>query len=231
LSSLINLKKITKIYQTGDITTTGLDDINLSIAQGEFIAIMGESGSGKSTLLNILGLLDRPTGGEYFLHGKEIRSLTDDELANERNQSFGFIFQSFFLLSKLTAEKNIMLPLLYRGNSIWAAKKKANEMLKKLEIGELAKRKPAQLSGGQQQRVAIARALVGDPDVVIADEPTGALDHETGKEIMKLLKGVHKDRQKTVILVTHDENLGKTYCERLVMVMDGRIQSDTRKTE
>ncbi len=221
---MIKLIDISKFYQTGPVTLAALDRINLEIKNGEMLALVGPSGSGKSTLMNLLGCLDVPSEGEYFLDGKEVSQLDEDELAEIRNKKIGFVFQSFNLLARLNAYENVELPLIYRG--LGAAERRACT-LKALEMVGLTDRlnhKPAELSGGQQQRAAIARALAGDPPIILADEPTGNLDTRTGREIMEIVKGLNKDG-KTVIIVTHDLEIAKL-AGRLIRLQDGRIVLD-----
>lgn len=192
------------------------------IERGELIAIIGASGSGKSTLMNILGFLDQCTTGTYFFADENVSQLTDAQLANIRNRKIGFVFQSFFLLPRLSALQNVMLPLFYRAETNAIAKEKALTMLDKVGMKSFADRKPNQLSGGQQQRVAIARALVGNPDIIFADEPTGALDSTTGKEVMDLFLQLHHEEQRTLVLVTHDPIISRL-CQRVVTLKDGLI--------
>lgn len=225
--SLIKLQNITKEYHTGARILKALNRVSLSILSGEMVAIVGMSGSGKSTLLNILGLLDQPTEGEYFLVEKNVTHLSDDERAKIRNQEIGFVFQSFYLLPRLDVLRNVMMPMLYRGDSLEDAKEKALQMLSKVEMRDWSHHKPHQLSGGQQQRTAIARALVGNPDVILADEPTGALDSKTGQQLMELLKKLHREEKRTIIIITHDEKIAKQ-CERIISLHDGKIVSDQR---
>jgi putative ABC transport system ATP-binding protein len=220
--SLIQINNLTKAYQVGNTKVFAVNDVTLTIEEGELIAIMGESGSGKSTLLNLIGLLDTPDSGEYLLDQKNVARLSDNQLSIIRNEKMGFVFQSFYLLPRLSVVHNVSLPLLYRRFSIAGAEEKAYSMLEKIGIAELAKRKPNELSGGQQQRVAIARALVGDPKVVLADEPTGALDSVTGKEIIDVFIKLQEEKKCTVIIVTHDPNIGKR-CRREIKIKDGRI--------
>jgi putative ABC transport system ATP-binding protein len=223
--SLIELKHIDKIYNPGENAVHALKNINLTINQNELIAIVGASGSGKSTMLNTLGLLDRPTSGNYIFSGDEVSSLGDDELSIARNQKIGFVFQSFFLINKLNALQNVMLPLLYRNMTIPEAAKKAHDYLDKFSIAHLHHHRPNQLSGGQQQRVALARALVGEPDVILADEPTGALDSKTGQEVMRQFIALQEQEKKTVIIVTHDLGVAKQ-CNRVIKIADGMVKSD-----
>ncbi|NFT07439.1 MULTISPECIES: ABC transporter ATP-binding protein [Clostridium] len=216
---VIGLKDIKKIYGKKDYETVALQSIDLEISEGESIAIMGTSGSGKSTLLNILGCLDTQTSGSYFFNGNSINTFKEKELAKLRNSSFGFIVQSFALIDDFTVYENVVIPLDYSKN-----KKKKSEvinLLKKLGIDEKINKTPKELSGGQCQRVAIARALVNDPEVILADEPTGALDGRTGQEIMNILLDLNK-KGKTLIIVTHDLNIAKQ-CHRIVNIVDGKI--------
>lgn len=220
--SLIQINNLTKTYQLGNTKVAAVVNASLTIEEGELIAIMGESGSGKSTLLNLIGLLDTPDSGEYFLDQKNIACLSDNQLSTMRNEKIGFVFQSFYLLPRLSVEHNVSLPLLYRGFNITDASKKAYSTLEKIGIAELTKRKPNELSGGQQQRVAIARALIGDPKVILADEPTGALDSVIGKEIIDVFIKLQVEEKCTVIIVTHDSNIGKR-CHREIKIKDGKI--------
>ncbi|MBE7029073.1 MAG: ABC transporter ATP-binding protein [Clostridia bacterium] len=221
---MIRLVDIYKIYESGEDKIHALDGINLHIKQGEFTAIVGQSGSGKSTAMNIIGCLDVPTSGEYYLLGKDVSRLNEDELANIRNKTLGFIFQQYNLIPKLNLLENVELPLVYRG----IHKDKRREMaLKSLErVGLLGREKyyPSQLSGGQQQRVSIARALAGEPSVILADEPTGALDSKTGREVLDFLKELHKEGN-TVVLITHDNSIANE-CNRIVRLQDGKIIAD-----
>jgi putative ABC transport system ATP-binding protein len=222
LSAVIDLAHITKVYQSGDTKLLALDDVSISVKKGEMLAIMGQSGSGKSTLLNILGVLDRPTSGHYHLGGEAVDGLSDDQQADIRNRRIGFVFQSFYLLPKLSALENVMLPLRYRHEFGTHAKKKSLEMLEKFGIAHLHHHKPNQMSGGQQQRVAIARALVNEPDVILADEPTGALDSQTSNEVMALFKDLNQTDHRTIVVVTHDPGVAKQ-CERKICLQDGKV--------
>ncbi|MGN0150467.1 MAG: ABC transporter ATP-binding protein [Clostridia bacterium] len=222
--SLVELKDIYKIYHMGDTEIHALDGISLTIEKGEFVAIVGQSGSGKSTCMNIIGCLDVPTRGQYLLNGKDISQYTDDELAEVRNKMLGFIFQQYNLLPKLTVLDNVALPLLYGGVKESEQKARAMEALKKVGLDSKAHNLPSQLSGGQQQRVSIARALAGDPSVILADEPTGALDSKTGREVMVFLQNLHKEGN-TIVLITHDNSIA-AQAKRIVRITDGRIVYD-----
>lgn len=228
LSAVIALHNIEKVYRSGESDLIALDHVSLDVMSGELTAIMGESGSGKSTLLNIIGLLDRPTRGTYRLGGTLVDDMDDDELSTVRNRKIGFVFQSFFLLPRLTALQNVIMPLMYRGEHGAYAREKGLKMLDKVGIHHLSHHRPSQMSGGQQQRVAIARALVGEPDVVLADEPTGALDTNTSFEVMRLLTELNEKEGKTIVIVTHDPRIGAA-CKRVVLVQDGKIIKDERK--
>lgn len=217
------LEGLTKTFKMAEQDVNVLKGINLKIQKGEFAAIMGPSGSGKTTLMNIIGCLDTPTSGSYLLSGKEVANLTDDELSVIRNEHIGFIFQSFFLLPYATVIENVLLPTLYIERDFGDFKKKAKEILKIVGLEDKMKYKPNQLSGGQQQRVAVARALINDPDLLLADEPTGQLDSKTSAEIMSLLKEMN-DKGKTVILITHDQNIA-AYAHRIITIVDGIIVS------
>lgn len=223
--SLIALNDIYKTYQTGTQSHTVLQGITLSIAQGEMVALMGASGSGKSTIMNMIGLLDRPSRGTYFLNDSNVSHLSDNEMATIRNQTIGFVFQQFFLLPKLTAFDNVAMPLGYRGMQYKDIAPKVMSILERVGMAEYAKRRPNELSGGQQQRVAIARALVGDPSIILADEPTGALDSNTSAEVMNLLHELHEKEKRTLLIVTHDLNIGSA-CKRQINLRDGLIIED-----
>lgn len=222
---LIHLKNITKSYRNGDQELQVLKGIDLTVYEGDFLAIMGPSGSGKSTLMNIIGLLDRPTSGEYHLSGQAVESLSDSKLAHVRNEEIGFVFQQFFLLSKLDALQNVELPLIYAGVSPRERKALAKEYLEKVELSNRIKHLPSELSGGQKQRVAIARALVNSPSIVLADEPTGALDTKTGDQIMALLTDLNREG-KTIIMVTHEPEVA-AYAKRQIVIRDGAITHDS----
>ncbi|KEQ24243.1 ABC transporter ATP-binding protein [Paenibacillus tyrfis] len=217
----IELKNITKVYSNTDVTSRALHDVCLKVNKGEMIAIMGRSGSGKSTLLNIIGCLDKATSGEYILEGMHVNHLNHKQLAKIRNQKIGFIFQNYSLIPKYTALENVMLPLLYRKMPYKECKKLAVEALEKFDLIDARNKKPHQLSGGQQQRVAIARAIVGEPEFILADEPTGALDQQNGQDVMLLLKNLNR-AGKTIIIVTHDETIAD-YCEKRIYMKDGTV--------
>ena len=221
---LVEFKDIYKIYKMGDEEVHALDGISFKIYQGEFVAIVGQSGSGKSTCMNIIGCLDVPTSGEYKLNGKDISKYKSNELAEVRNKMLGFIFQQYNLLPKLNVMNNVALPLLYAGKSKSEQKERALEALDRVGLKDKAKNKPSQLSGGQQQRVSIARALAGNPSVILADEPTGALDSKTGREVMEFLKQLHKEGN-TIILITHDNSIA-AQTERILRITDGKIVYD-----
>lgn len=218
--SLIRLENITKTYQTGTTAYHALKGIDFNLNRGEMIAIVGASGSGKSTLMNILGFLDHCTTGKYYFSNEDVSHLRDDDLADIRNQKIGFVFQSFFLLPRLNALQNVMLPLFYRGEDTEIAKEKSLVLLRKVGMERFIDHKPNQLSGGQQQRVAIARALVSEPEVILADEPTGALDSQTGQEVMDLFLNLNQKEECTIVVVTHDRDVS-LQCQRVVMLKDG----------
>lgn len=221
---IIQIKNLMKSYKLGGETVHALNNISIEINQSEFLAIIGPSGSGKSTLMNMIGCLDLPDSGEYLLDGKDIGKMNDNQLAAIRNQKIGFIFQNFNLLTKLTALENVELPLLYAGLSAKNRREAALESLKKVGLADRANHLPTQLSGGQQQRVAIARALAGNPSILLADEPTGALDSKTSKEIMEIMQGLN-EAGNTIILITHDLNIAKQ-AKRMVSIQDGQLQEN-----
>jgi putative ABC transport system ATP-binding protein len=221
---MIRTENLTKIYQMGSAEVRALQGVSIDIRRNEYVAIMGPSGSGKSTLMNLIGCLDTPTSGRYWLNDKLVSELNDDELARIRNREIGFVFQTFNLLPRVTALHNVELPLIYSGIP---AKERIDRARKSLELVELADRtdhKPTELSGGQRQRVALARALVNNPSIILADEPTGNLDSQTGVEIMKLFGRLHADGN-TIILVTHDRDVA-AYARRVISIRDGRVASD-----
>jgi len=219
--SLVRLKNVSKVYDTGGVAFYALRNVNLSIKKGEFVAIVGPSGSGKSTLMNILGLLDTPTSGMYELDSRETGKMSDDHLAEYRNLKIGFVFQNFNLLSRTTALDNVSLPLVYAGVSGGDRKARAQASLEEVGLGDKLNSRPNQLSGGQQQRVAIARAIVSNPEVILADEPTGNLDSKSGKVVISIFRKLHKEG-KTVILITHDRNVARN-AKRIYTVRDGKL--------
>jgi putative ABC transport system ATP-binding protein len=219
--NMIEIKNIKKYFTMGDEKIKALDDINLVVEKGEYLSIIGPSGSGKSTLMNILGLLDVPDEGEYILDGSDINDFTDGGLAKLRNKKIGFVFQNFNLLPKLTAWENVQVPMIYAGKSAKESKKIAYEYLEKVGLKGRENHLPKQLSGGQQQRVAIARAIVCHPEIILADEPTGALDSKTGTEIKKLLKDLNSEGQ-TIVLITHDNSMAME-AKRVVRIADGKL--------
>jgi putative ABC transport system ATP-binding protein len=225
--ALIAVRDVTKVYATGDVEVHALKGVSLDIQAGEFVAVMGSSGSGKSTLMNILGCLDRPTAGTYVLAGRGVARMGRDELAETRNEVLGFVFQSFNLLARTSALENVELPLVYRGVGGKERHRRATQALGRVGLGDRLDHTPAQLSGGQQQRVAIARALVGEPKVILADEPTGNLDSKTSIEVMALFQELGRAGI-TVVLVTHEPDIAE-YATRVVVVKDGLIQSDVRQ--
>jgi putative ABC transport system ATP-binding protein len=219
---VVDAQEITKTYRMGQIDVNALGGVNIQIERSEVVSIMGPSGSGKSTLMNVLGCLDRPTSGTYILDQESIATLSDDELSVIRNRKVGFVFQSFNLLPRQSALSNVTLPMRYAGADRQTMDRKATEALEKVGLGDRLHHKPSELSGGQQQRVAIARALVNDPAIILADEPTGALDSKSGKEIMELLLSMNKDYGTTLIFVTHDPHIGEM-TQRIVNLRDGLI--------
>ena len=221
---IIRLENLVKIYDTGALKVLGLNKINLSIKKGEFVAIMGHSGSGKSTLLNILGCLDRPSLGHYYLDGIDVAGMDEDELSKVRNQKIGFVFQSFNIISRMSILKNVEVPMTYAKVKADKRRKKATELLEMVGLGSRIDHEPNELSGGQRQRVAIARALANDPPLILADEPTGNLDSSASIEIMELFAKLHKDGA-TVVVVTHEDNIAE-YTHRILTFKDGILESD-----
>jgi putative ABC transport system ATP-binding protein len=220
---MLTLNNIRKSYRIGPTEVNVLNGVSLEIKQGELISIMGPSGCGKSTLMNIIGLLDRPSSGSFMLDGAEVSYTNDDALSEIRNQRIGFVFQQYFLLSRLTALENVALPLVYRGDTGHNSQDRCMELLKRVGMDERANHRPNELSGGQQQRVAIARALVGNPSLILADEPTGALDTQVGGEIMELFKALNAEEGITVVIITHDPGIARQ-CKRVAVMKDGIIQ-------
>ena len=227
--TVIDLRNIVKKYYLGQPNELEiLHGIDLKVNEGEFVAIVGESGSGKSTLMNMIGALDRPTEGEYYLDGEDISSLSDAELSEISNKKIGFVFQNICLIPRTTALKNVEVPMMYAGISRKERVKRAKEMLEMVGMEDRASHKPNELSGGQNQRVAIARAMVNNPSIILADEPTGALDSKTGRLVMDIFHKLHKEQHKTIVLITHSQELAKE-TERIVTISDGKIISDFGK--
>jgi len=229
VSAIIEIRNVSRHYQMGPTTVKAIDDVSFSISKGEFVAIIGPSGSGKSTLMNIIGCLDSPTSGEYHLAGTDVSRMNRNELAHIRNRSIGFVFQTFNLLGRESAQENVELPLVYAGISSKERKERARKMLARVKLDDRGDHIPNQLSGGQRQRVAIARALAGEPQIILADEPTGALDTKTGVEIMKLFHELNAEGV-TFIMVTHDNDLAKQ-AKRVVQIRDGKILQDVPAEE
>ena len=223
---IINTKNLIRSFTMGNEKVDALKGINLSVEKGEFISIMGPSGSGKTTLMNIIGCLDTPTSGEYFLNDQLVNDLNEDELARIRNKEIGFVFQSFHLLAKNSALNNVMLPLKYAGTEKNLAEKRAKEVLDQVDLSDRINHGPSELSGGQQQRVAIARALVNKPSILFADEPTGNLDSKTGDDVMNLFKKLNSEGQ-TIILITHEEDIANQ-SNRIIHIRDSLIESDSK---
>jgi putative ABC transport system ATP-binding protein len=224
---LIRLRSLTKVYGSGAAALTALAGIDLDVDEGEFVAIMGPSGSGKSTAMNLIGCLDTPTSGEYLFRGVHVERLARDERARLRRRHLGFVFQGFNLLARTSAQENVELPLLYRGEAAAARRRAAAEALASVGLEGWGHHTPSELSGGQQQRVAIARAIVTKPTVLLADEPTGNLDTQRSREIMELLAALNRERRITVLMVTHESDMA-AFARRIVRFVDGRIASDTR---
>lgn len=226
---LIKIENVVKTYKMGGVTFNALDGVSMEIYEKEFVSIVGPSGSGKSTFMNMLGCLDVPTSGTYYINGEDVSDMTEDELAMLRNRTIGFIFQGFNLLSKLTAYENVELPLIYQGISFMKRKKMAVDALSRVGLANRMDHRPQELSGGQQQRVAIARALSARPPIILADEPTGNLDSKSGVEVMNMLKELHLEG-KTIILITHDNDIAMQ-AQRIVRIADGRITMDSKKED
>ena len=229
MSVLVDIRDVSKIYNPGENEVRALDHVTVSIEEGEYVAIIGQSGSGKSTLMNILGCLDVPTEGTYFLHGNNVMELDDDELSDIRNQEIGFIFQGFNLIANLTAFENVELPLIYRGVGKGKRVQFAESALEKVGLGNRMDHRPSEMSGGQQQRVAIARAIAQAPPVILADEPTGNLDSHSTWEIMDILEALHEDGR-TVIVITHNNEIAAR-AKRVIQIKDGRIEHDSKISE
>lgn len=226
---LIELNNVKRYYEMGEETVKAVDGISIKIEKGDFVAIMGPSGSGKSTAMNLVGSLDLATEGDIFLDGKDIEHLGESELAQVRGKKIGFIFQSFNLINNLTAKENVMLPMLFQGTEKSDREEKAEQLMKLVELGERMDHYPNQLSGGQQQRVAIARSLANDPEVILADEPTGNLDTKTGNIVMDFLKKMNEKEGKTIIMVTHDPEKATTHAKTIYWLVDGKVDKVTRK--
>jgi putative ABC transport system ATP-binding protein len=224
---VIRLENVWKIYRMGDVEVPALRGLNLEVEKGEFVSIMGPSGSGKSTAMNMIGCLDVPTKGRIMLDGNDISSLSESNLAQIRGRKIGFIFQQFNLLNTLSALENVMLPMTFQGYPEAERRARATELLDLVQLNDRMDHRPTELSGGQQQRVAIARSLANDPEVILADEPTGNLDSSTGSSVIEFLKKLHKDKGKTIVMVTHDEKLAK-HAERTAYLMDGTIVKITK---
>lgn len=224
---LIRTRDLWKIYEMGREKVNALREVSLEIEKGEYAAIMGPSGSGKSTLMNLIGCLDTPSKGDYYLNDKLVSQMNDDELARIRNKEIGFVFQTFNLLARATAAHNVELPLVYNGTESEVRKRKAREALRMVDLEDRATHKPNELSGGERQRVALARALVNNPSLILADEPTGNLDTKTGQEIMNIFKKLHKQGN-TLIIVTHEHDIA-TYADRIIYIRDGAIEKEERK--
>ena len=230
MEHLIELRDVYKIYQMGDEAVHALDGVSLTVDPGEFVAIVGQSGSGKSTAMNITGCLDVPTSGTYHLAGVDVSTMDDDQQAEIRNKMLGFIFQQYNLIPKLNVLENVELPLLYGGVSASERHRRAMEALERVGLADKCRNLPSQLSGGQQQRVSIARALAGDPSVILADEPTGALDSKTGEQVLGILRQLHKEQGTTVLLITHDNKVAAA-AERVIRIADGQIVVDCPREE
>lgn len=227
MGSIIRIEDMYKVYNPGEDEVRALDGVSLSVQEGEFVAIVGHSGSGKSTLMNMLGCLDIPTSGKYYLRGQDISELSDNELSDIRNQEIGFIFQGFNLIPNIDALGNVELPLIYRGISKKERRRVSREALDMVGLGKRMTHKPAEMSGGQQQRVAVARAIAAKPPIILADEPTGNLDSHSTQEILNILKALHRSG-KTVIIITHDSDIA-SQAERVIKICDGKIEADFRE--
>lgn len=223
---VIKLENIKRFFKIGDVEVQALRGVNLTINKGEYVALMGPSGSGKSTLMNLLGCLDTPTAGKYWLNGQDVSQMDDDELAEIRNKEIGFVFQTFNLLPRSTAIDNVALPLVYAGYSRTERNKRALQTLESVGLADRTDHKPNELSGGQRQRVAIARALINNPSIILADEPTGNLDTKTSYEIMELMEKIH-EQGNTVIIVTHEEDIARR-AHRIIRLRDGVVESDSK---
>lgn len=231
MKPVVELEQVSKIYGSGKAKVEALKDVDFKIKSGEFVSIIGPSGSGKSTMLNMIGVLDRPTHGEIWIDGKEVEKLSDDKLAIIRGKKIGFVFQFFNLIPTLTALENVTLPMWFQGTEREKMDARGKKLLKLVGLGDRMDHKPNELSGGQMQRVAIARSLANNPEMILADEPTGNLDTKTGAEILKLMKELHKKEKKTLVMVTHDPRIARM-SERMVLLVDGKIHGDTdKKTE
>ncbi len=227
MGTLVEIRDVCKVYNPGENEVRALDNINVNIDEGEFVAIIGQSGSGKSTLMNVLGCLDIPTSGKYHLHGQDVSNLADDDLSDIRNKEIGFIFQGFNLIPNLTAIENVELPLIYRGVSKTERMRLAEKALNKVGLANRMEHKPSEMSGGQQQRVAIARAIAQAPPVILADEPTGNLDSASTQEIMQILTELNGEGR-TVILITHDNEIAMR-ANRIIKIKDGKVEHDSGK--
>ncbi len=224
---MLSMHELTRVYRTDTVETTALDGINLEIADGEFVAVMGPSGCGKSTLLNVVGMLDSPSSGSYVFNGQEVAGLSEAKLAEVRKKNIGFIFQSFNLVDELSVRENVELALLYHDVPASERRRRADEVMDKVGIAHRAKHRPSQLSGGQQQRVAVARALIGEPKLILADEPTGNLDTHHGEEVMKMLQALNAEGS-TIVMVTHSP-AHADYASRVVNMLDGRVLQERRR--
>jgi putative ABC transport system ATP-binding protein len=230
MTTQIELQNVKKYYEMGESVVRAVDGISIKVEKGDFIAIMGPSGSGKSTSMNLVGSLDLPTAGEIYLDDKDIAHLDESQLSQIRGKKIGFIFQGFNLISNLTAKENVMLPMLFQDVDKWEREEKAEELLGLVDLRDRIDHYPSELSGGQQQRVAIARALANDPEVILADEPTGNLDTSTGEKVMKFLDKLNK-KGKTIILVTHDPDVATCHAQKIYWLKDGKVDKVTKKVD